>query len=101
MNPGYGKLHVGIYLAAIQDAMDRKQQPQPKRPGDSGDLIGGDKDQDDKSDSGSGPEDGRGHRGGKRTGGHGLGKSGGIQGSAGKSGPTDEDELVAIEVGWP
>jgi len=38
------KLRVGIYVAAIQDAMDRKQQqqqPLPKRPSGDG---GGDKD---------------------------------------------------------
>ena len=97
-NPGYGKLHVGIYIAAIQDTMDRKQQPQPKRPGDSGDLLFSDKDQDDKKGSGRGRKDGRGHpRGSKRSGGHGLDKSGVFQGSAGKSGHTDGE----MEVRWP
>ncbi|KIL70169.1 hypothetical protein M378DRAFT_7084 [Amanita muscaria Koide BX008] len=48
-NPGYGKLQVGIYIAAIQDAMDRHKQQStmsPKSPG-GGDFIGGDKSRDD------------------------------------------------------
>ncbi len=77
--------------------MDRKQQPQPKGPGDSGDLLGGDKDRNNKKGSGSGHKDSHGHPGGKRSGGRGLEKSGVFQGSAGKSGPTDGE----LEVGWP
>jgi hypothetical protein len=51
VNPGYGELHLGIYIAAIQDMIDRQQQlsnlihPEPS--GDGGDLIGGDDDQND------------------------------------------------------
>jgi hypothetical protein len=96
-NPGYGKLHIGIYLAAIQDTIDRKLQSQPKHPGDSGDLLSGDKDQDYKKGSGRGRKDGRGRPGGERGGGRGLDKSGVFQGSARKSGPTDGE----LEVGWP
>jgi hypothetical protein len=52
VNPGYGKLHVDIYIAAIQDMMDRQQQQlsnvtHPEPSGDGGDLIGGDDDQND------------------------------------------------------
>ncbi|KAF8808885.1 hypothetical protein BYT27DRAFT_7188393 [Phlegmacium glaucopus] len=76
--------------------MDRKQQRQPKPPGDGGDLIDNDKDQDDQDhNEGSGSRCRRG-----RCGGRGVGKSGGFRGSAGRRGPTD-DELVAIEVHWP
>ena len=46
-NPGYGKLHVGIYIAAIQDIIDRKQQQQQllpqTKPSDGGDSASGDK----------------------------------------------------------
>ncbi|KAF8808131.1 hypothetical protein BYT27DRAFT_7211721 [Phlegmacium glaucopus] len=94
MYPGYGKLHVGIYIAAIQDTMDRKQQPQPKSSGDGGDLIGSDKDrvdQDHNRGSGSRRGDGRGGPGGRR-----VGKSGRFQSSAGRRDPTD-GEPVAID----
>ncbi|KIL58786.1 hypothetical protein M378DRAFT_132107 [Amanita muscaria Koide BX008] len=99
-NPGYGKLHVGIYIAAIQDAMDRHQQPpptmSPKSPG-GGDFIGGDKSRDDRDHnrgSGSGRKGGRGPRGGNRRGG---GKRGKLQVSAGRNDPSPGDELVAIK----
>ncbi|KIL63789.1 hypothetical protein M378DRAFT_163974 [Amanita muscaria Koide BX008] len=107
VEPGYGKLHVGVYIAVIQDAIDRWQQQQqsstsqPKPPGDGGDSIGGDKDQDDQdhnrgdkdqddqdnnrgSAPGNGGKDGHGHSGGRRRG----------------EGHTN-DELIAIEVHWP
>ncbi|KAF8625476.1 hypothetical protein AX15_005361 [Amanita polypyramis BW_CC] len=81
-DPGYGKLHVGIYIAAIQDAMDRRQQrSESKPPGDGGHLISGGKDQHDQDhDCGSGS--GRGHRRVRRKGGH----SGRFRGSAGRKG---------------
>ncbi|KAK2467450.1 hypothetical protein APHAL10511_000305 [Amanita phalloides] len=96
-NPGYGKLHIGIYIAAIQETIDRQLQPKPKPPGDGGsDLIGGDKDQDRNQGSGSGRKDGRGYRGGGSKGGRELRKSSRLRGSAGRRGPTD-DEQLAIE----
>src|SRR6266550_8198125 len=100
-NPGYGKLHVGIYVAAIQDMMDRWRQKSSKSklPGDGGNLTSGGEDQDDQdrnrgsgSGGGDGHEDGHGLRRSGRRGGH-----GGFQSSAGRKGPTD-DELVIIEV---
>ncbi|KAM6503004.1 hypothetical protein JOM56_002981 [Amanita muscaria] len=45
VEPGYGKLHVGVYIAVIEDAIDRWQQQQqsstsqPKPPGDGGNSI--------------------------------------------------------------
>ena len=83
-DPGYGKLHVGIYVAAIQDMMDRRRQQlsKSKPSGDGGDLISDGKDQDDQDHNrGSGSD---------RRGGH----SDRFQG---RKGPTD-DELVVIEV---
>jgi len=94
VEPGYGKLHVGIYVPAIQAEMDRKQQPRSvshlSPPGKGGALIGGNKDQDNNRGSGSGRKGGSGHRG--------VEKSGGLQGPAGGKGPTDEK--LAIEVRW-
>ena len=109
VDPGYGKLHVGIYIAAIQDTMNRKQQQQlppisqTKPPGD-GDLLGGDKEQDDKDDNldcGSCRKGGHGHRVSSRRGGQRAGKrkSGGFQRPAGRKVPIDEP--VTIEVRWP
>src|SRR6266550_3713517 len=51
-NPGYGKLHVGIYVAAIQDMMDRRRQQlsESSPPGDGDDLISGGKDHDGQDD---------------------------------------------------
>ena len=68
VDPGYGKLHVGIYIDAMQDMMDRRQQ----KPSESKHL--GDKDQ--------GPC--------RSTGGHG----GRFQGSVGRKG----DDESAFEV---
>jgi uncharacterized membrane protein YgcG len=113
-NPGYGKLHVGIYLAAIQDTMDRHKQLHasllPKPPSDDDDPNGGDKDDEDQNDSDTGHDGGHGHRGGSRAGGsRGGGSRGGgsrvsgarkkskFQGGVGRK-DADVDELVAIEV---
>ena len=71
-NPGYGKLHVGIYVAAIQETMDRKRQQRQQQLSQTN-LPGGacgNKNDEDRD-------------------------RGGFQGSAGKMGPTD-----AIEVCW-
>jgi len=107
VNPGYGKLHVGIYIAAIQDMMDRQQQhlsnvTHPEPSGDGGDLINGDDDQNDdrehNRDSGNGHKGSHGRRGGRRgrRGGHGRGKGGGFQGSANKKDHT-VDEIAVVE----
>ena len=49
-DPGYGKLHVGIYVAGIQDAIDhqKQQQQRPTSPPDDGDddSAGGDSSED-------------------------------------------------------
>ncbi|KAF8351680.1 hypothetical protein F5887DRAFT_1069354 [Amanita rubescens] len=95
-NPGYGKLHIGIYVAAVQDIMDRWRQKlsESKLPGDSGNLTSGGEDQDDQDHnhgSGRGHEDGHGLRGSRHRGGH-----SGFQSSARRKGPAD-DEMVAIE----
>lgn len=87
-NPGYGKLHVSIYLAAIQDTIDRQKQlhasPLPIPPSDDDDSIGGDKDDEDQNDSNTG---GHGHRGGSRSGGsHGAGSRGGSRGGGSRGG---------------
>jgi hypothetical protein len=117
-NPGYGKLHVGIYLAAIQDTIDRQKQqhasPLPKPPSDDEDSIGDDKDDEDQNDSDTG-HGGHGHRGGSRAGGSrgggsrgggsrgggsgvsGAGKKCKFQGGVGRK-DANVDELVAIEV---
>jgi hypothetical protein len=102
-DPGYGKLQVGIYVAAIQDMMDRTKQrlrkSQPKSPdGDTDDNPAGgdDDDKDDRDDdwgSGSGHKGDQGNSKG-RTGGGGHGnpsggvrKSGRFQGGAGRKDP--------------
>ena len=109
-DPGYGKLQVGIYVAAIQDRIDRtKQRLQLSQPkslyGDGGDSAGGNNDRSDRG-SGSGYKgDQASSKGGSWGGGHGnpggrLRKSGGFQGRAGRK-DTGVDELVAIEVCLP
>lgn len=90
--PGYGKIVVGTYIAAIQDALDRMQQPpavsQP-RPSSAGTLIGGDNNRDSGSRGRSGP----GYHGGKPKGGY--GGHGGLQGSTGGKG-LDEHDVVLV-----
>lgn len=97
-NPGYGKLHVGIYIAAIQDAMDRWQQKvsESKHRGDGGETSGSEDQDDQDRNRGfeSGREDSHGLRRSRRSG---RGEHSGLQSSAGRKGPTD-NELVAIEV---
>jgi hypothetical protein len=81
VNPAYGELQVGIYVAAIQDAMDRKQQLQPSLVSRGGALIGGSKGKNNNHGSGSGRKGGLGPRD-KRKGGRGVAKGGRFQGSA-------------------
>ena len=112
-NPGYGKLHVGIYLAAIQDMIDHQKQlhpsPPPKPPCNDNNSISGDKDDEDQNDSDTG-HGGHGHHGGSRAGGSCEGGSCGggscdsgarekckFQGGVGRK-DAEVDELVAIEV---
>jgi Protein kinase domain len=97
-DPGYGKLQVGIYVAAIQDRMDRTKQrlqlSQPKSPYDGGDdPAGGDNDKGDRG-SGSGYKGDHGNPGG------GVRKNDQFQGGAGRK-DSVVDELVAIEVCLP
>ena len=81
-DPGYGKLQVGIYVAAIQDMMERTKQrlrrSQPKSP-----------DGDDGNNSASGGNTGGGVR-----------KSSRFQGGAGGKDP-GVDESVTIKVCLP
>jgi len=49
--PSYGKLHIGIYVAAVMDAFDRAKQRAAGSGNDSGDPSGG------PSDGRGGPED--------------------------------------------
>jgi hypothetical protein len=96
--PEYGKLHVGICIAAIQETIDRKLL-QSNPPGDGDDSTGGDEDNQEDQDHNRGSrsrhkDDRRHHRGSHR--GRGVGRSR-FQGSAGRSGPTDE----LVEVRWP
>ena len=97
VDPGYGKLHVGIYVAAIQDMMDRWwQKPSgSKVPDGGGDLTSGDKDQDNQDynrGSGSGQKEGQGPCRSKRRHGH----HGRPQDSVGRKGMADDE--LAIEV---
>jgi hypothetical protein len=66
--PSYGKLHVGIYIAGIRDALDRERHAQPPGGGNGPSGNGGDK-QDGLSSGGPGGGH-RGDRGGGRKGGH-------------------------------
>jgi hypothetical protein len=56
VTPGYGKLHVGIYVAAVQDMMDLKKQQLPRSQqesldGDDGsNPAGGNNDKDDQDE---------------------------------------------------
>ena len=100
VDPGYGKLQVGIYIAAIQDTMDRWQQQQ-SQPTSSGDRDSRDDDDEnwgsggDRKDHGSrGPERGRGR-------GRGRGSKGGSREFQGSGSKVLTDELVAIEVRRP
>ena len=105
-DPGYGKLQVGIYVAAIQDMMDRTKQrlqrSQPKSPD-------GDDDKDDRYDdcaSESGHKCDQGNSMGRTGGGGRSNPSGGVrknsrfQGGAGRKDP-GVDELVTIGVCLP
>ena len=90
-NPGYGKLQVGVYVAAVRDAMIRRKQhldamPQTESPAvDHGGPKGG---------RGRRKGKGKGHRSGDPGGsGQSLGSRRGIQSKVSKN-----DELEAIEV---
>jgi hypothetical protein len=107
-DPGYGKLHVGIYIAGIQDAIDREKQKQqqqhPTSP--SGSPGGGDDDAADGDSSEESQHGGHsngsheGQRGGQSDnscGGRGRGKRSGFQRKARKN-DADVNESVAIKV---
>jgi hypothetical protein len=67
-NPAYGKLHTGIYIAAIKDAMDRAKQlldkSQPQSLGDDEDPSHNNKDENEDDPKGNLPEGNA--RGGRR-----------------------------------
>lgn len=102
INPGYGKLHIGVCIASIEDMFDRKEQEGAHADSNdegSGDNSGG------GGPGGVGPEaggpgaGGRGHGGSKFVHGKGgnLGKSGGRGVKKKKMGGGDnpiEDELA-------
>ena len=112
-DPGYGKLQVGIYVAAIQDMMERTKQrlqrSQPKSPdGDDGDNPAGgsdNKDDHDNRGSGSGHNGDQGSSNGRTGGsggnpGDGVRKSSRFQGGAGGKDP-GVDKSVTIKVCLP
>ena len=101
-DPGYGKLQVGVYIAAGRDAITRRKQqldamPQTESPDDDD----GGSDQDDGGNDHGSPKGrgrrkgrGKGRRGGNPGGsGRSLGSRSGFQSDASKN-----DELEAIEV---
>ena len=76
--PSYGKLHVGIYIAALTDALDREGQghdTQPPSDGDDGPSGSGGNKQNGPSSSGGNKQDGPSGSGGHR-GSHGGGQKG-------------------------
>ncbi|KAF8348709.1 hypothetical protein F5887DRAFT_1249742 [Amanita rubescens] len=76
-DPSYGKLHVGIYIAGIKDALDRERQKHDARPPDGGNGPSGSGGGKQGGPSGGGPGSGdRDNRGGGRGGGR-RGESGG------------------------
>ena len=100
-NPGYGKLQVGIYIAAIQDTIDRKKQeplqPPSRSPHDGDDGPaggGGPKDDQRDLDERSSDKGSRGGHGGSSRGGGGQGKTRGGKGNK----DFDADESVVIKV---
>ena len=95
--PEYGKLHVGIYIAAIQETIDRKKQLL-NHPEDGNDSTGADEDsQEDKDIGGSGSR----HKGGDNH--HeGCNRGSGMRGSRFQGSARTlvyTDQLV--EVRWP
>lgn len=69
--PSYGKLHVGLYIAAIRDALDRERQALDARPPGGGNGPSGGVGDTQDGPSGGGPGSGhRGDRGGGRKGDH-------------------------------
>jgi hypothetical protein len=100
-DPGYGNFHVGIYMAGIQDAMDRKKQRlQPTTSPDGGGdgSAGGESSKDgQRGNPGVHNEDGRG--GGSR-GVRGRGNGGRSKGKAGKK-DADADESAVLKVRFP
>lgn len=99
-DPGYGKLHVGIFVAAVQDAMDRMMQSvSTSSPSGSDDNTG---DGPEEPDLGGHDNDGHGGRGGR--GGGGKSRSRGRQAKTGRSHSNtgnkvaDVCESVAVKV---
>ena len=110
-DPGYGKLQVGIYVAAIQDIMERTKQrlqrSQPKSPDGDNPAGGSDDkyDRDDNRGSGSGHKGDQGSSNGRTGGsggnpGDGVRKSSRFQRGAGGKDP-GVDKSVTIKVCLP
>lgn len=91
--PAYGKLHVGLYMAAVQDAIDRERQ---RTAGTGEGPDGGGP----SGDPGSGPSSGGPSSGGPSSGGPSSGgpRSGGPR-SAPTSGPGDGSNRMPKEDG--
>ena len=95
--PGYGEILAGIYVAAVQDAVDRMQQELPPVSQSSSPVSqlsrlpddGGDKDQGSGSKRRGSPE--LGHHEGRSKRVRGMETRGGLQGSAGGEGLTDDE----------
>jgi len=85
VDPGYGKIHVGIIIAAVRDAMDRMEQDEKRgndgSQGGGGSGVGGP-----EAGSSSGGYEGGGGTGGSGTGGGGAGGGGAGGGGAGGGG---------------
>lgn len=106
-DPGYGKIQVGIYEAAIQDMMDRTKQrlqrSQPKSPdGDDGDNPAGGSGDKDDLDGDWGP--GSGHKGDQgnskgRKGGSGGNPSGGVHKSS-RFSKAEQEENILVSTNW-
>jgi hypothetical protein len=81
-NPGYGKLQVGVYVAGIQDAIDRKKQQPPAQPPPRSrndgidDSADGDTSKDNQHDDLGGPTKGNHSQGDHGQGGSQSGRGG-------------------------
>ncbi|KAF9518757.1 hypothetical protein BS47DRAFT_194993 [Hydnum rufescens UP504] len=100
-NPGYGKVQVGIYVAAVEDAINRrKQQPyaesQDTPPDDDEDRF----DIDDNNDKGPrrGRRSDRGPRGGRRGDSNVRSRGPGRRGGSQRRGETRNDDADAAAV---
>ena len=68
--PSYGKIHVGLYIAAITDALDRERQQVDARRTGGGNGPSGSRGDNQEGPSGGGPDRGHDDRRGGRKGDH-------------------------------